>query len=420
MTGCQNDEIVEETTNVNDEEFVDQKPLGFQEEWETIEGKYIVFLKEEKIASKFPGLIPDEETVKTERENFSDDEKPNVIQKNGKESPFRSFANTLVNKYSNKKANDVEAVYPSSYGFLVTLSDREAQELSEDEMVDHVGPDEIIAMHFEPLIRTPFIPSNRDGKVEKAPYGINAVGGSHDVEENPQYSPLWVWIVDTGVDRYHPDLNVIHARDFTNDRDNVDGVGHGTHVAGIVAAKADGYGVTGVAAGANIVSVKVLDKDGKGSVSQIVNGLNYIRRNSIPGDVINLSLGGDRQATIDFLIKKFAGTNVNIVMAAGNRARDVSLVSPANNDGPNLYTVGAIDWWNRYQWWSNYGASVDFVAPGLGILSTFPGGKYAYMSGTSMAAPHVSGVLFLGFGSFRSNGTVYYKGRHITKLKHIK
>ncbi|HWP80767.1 MAG TPA: S8 family serine peptidase [Candidatus Acidoferrum sp.] len=235
-----------------------------------------------------------------------------------------------------------------------------------------------------------------------------------------------VAVVDTGVDLSHPDLESNlwsdgggdHGYDFVNDDARPeDENGHGTHVAGIIAAAKNDGGVVGVAYGAQIMAVKVLDGDGSGSYSGIVSGIRYAVENE--ADIINMSLGGFgySQAMADVLaLAQNAG--VLVVVAAGNEAHPTAyagddyygaFVTPA--DMPGVLTVMAMDTEENAEgdWlagFSNYdagpgeGVEYELMAPGVDLLSTAPGGGYAYMSGTSMASPVAAGAaaVLMGLG----------------------
>jgi subtilisin family serine protease len=224
-------------------------------------------------------------------------------------------------------------------------------------------------------------------------------------------------IIDTGVQVDHPDLNVFKCVSFVNnptpgvplDSCN-DGHGHGTHVAGTVAAKDDGNGVVGKASGARIWGIKVLSDSGSGSFSDILEGVNYVAANSLTIEVVNMSLGGAGTfAPLETAITNLVNNGVVVVVAAGNSNMDANNFTPART--PAAITVSAIsdsdgkcggsgpptsrgndDFFSTY---SNHGSVVDISSPGTDVYSTYKGGGYATMSGTSMAAPNVAGAAAL-------------------------
>ncbi len=212
-----------------------------------------------------------------------------------------------------------------------------------------------------------------------------------------------VAVLDSGVDYNHPDLDgkTIRGYDFVdNDWYPMDLNGHGTHVAGTVAAETNNaQGVAGMAPNTKILAVRVLNAQGSGSLADIADGIEYAA--DAGAEVINLSLGCDCNTT----------TLKNAVNYAWNKG--VVVVAAAGNDGvsttfePASYTnaiaVAAVDRYDRLASFSNWGASwVDVAAPGVDIASTYPNNGYVYMSGTSMAAPHVAGLAALLAGQGRS------------------
>ena len=228
---------------------------------------------------------------------------------------------------------------------------------------------------------------------QTTPWGITRVGGAGDGTGKT------AWIIDSGIDLSHPDLNTSRAcHVHFAGRDPSDGNGHGTHVAGTVAAKNNSIDVVGVAAGAYVCSVRVLGNSGSGTWEGVVNGVNYVAANGASGDVANMSLGGSgSNATLEQAIIDAAKTGVRFVLAAGNDGADANNFTPARVNGTNIYTISATASNDCLTSWSNWGnPPVDYAAPGASILSTRKGGGTTTMSGTSMAAPHVAGILLLG------------------------
>lgn len=217
-------------------------------------------------------------------------------------------------------------------------------------------------------------------------------------------------ILDTGCQGDHPDLQdrIIGGRNFTEDFDGDldnfdDNNGHGTHVAGTAAAslRQEG-GVAGVAPEAKLLILKVLNGEGSGSYEGIIRGIHHAidweGPNGEKTSVISMSLGGPENIPeLHEAVKRAVDAGIPVICAAGNEGDD----SPATNEYayPGAYAeviqVGAVSFDRKIAPFSNTNDEIDLVAPGVRIYSTYPGGKYATLSGTSMATPHVTGALAL-------------------------
>ncbi|KAI8334591.1 peptidase S8/S53 domain-containing protein [Chlamydoabsidia padenii] len=209
-----------------------------------------------------------------------------------------------------------------------------------------------------------------------------------------------VYVIDDGVNKNHQDFNGRVSWGFSaigNDTTTKIGGGHGTHVSGIIAGQR-----YGVAKNATIVSVQVLGKNGQGTVSSLLTGIQWVVKDAkkhTKKSLVNMSLGIPSIApgadTLNQAITAAAKSGLPIIVAAGNSASDACQVTPAGN--PNVYTVGASDNTDTLDYRSCYGKCVDIIAPGINVESDYIGGKNAtaIMSGTSMAAPHLTGIAAL-------------------------
>ncbi|MCX5012565.1 S8 family peptidase [Streptomyces sp. NBC_00555] len=204
-------------------------------------------------------------------------------------------------------------------------------------------------------------------------------------------SGVTAYILDTGIDYNHAEFGgrATFGYDAIADgRNGQDCQGHGTHVAGTVA------GATyGVARKANLVSVRVLGCDGKGTWSGIIAGMDWVAKNAKQPAVLNGSLGGDKSAAVNDAATALSDAGVLPVIAAGNDAKDACNVSPAS--AARVLTVAASNEWDEETSFSNYGPCVSLYAPGQAIVSAKLGGGSVSLDGTSMAAPHVAGVAAL-------------------------
>jgi len=208
-------------------------------------------------------------------------------------------------------------------------------------------------------------------------------------------SGVIIAIVDSGVDLDHPDLlgKMTPGYDFVND-DNLadDDFGHGTHVAGIAAAKTNnGVGIAGVSWDSRIMPVKVLNSGGVGDTGDVAEGITYAADNG--AKVINLSLGGEGYDQAEKDAIDYAYDKGCVICAAMGNANSSNVMYPAGFD--NVIAVGAIDITGSRAGFSNYGAHIDVVAPGQDIYSCYNNGDYGYQTGTSMATPFVAGLCAL-------------------------
>jgi subtilisin family serine protease len=206
-----------------------------------------------------------------------------------------------------------------------------------------------------------------------------------------------VAVIDTGINSNHHELSdkVDGGYNAITDCDRQDcwqdDNGHGTHVAGTIAAKRDDKGVVGVAPRARLYAVKVLDSEGSGNLSDVIKGIVWCANNGI--QVANMSLGSPMpNDTMQRALKYAKAKGVIVVAAAGNSGGSVGYPGAYKDE---VITVSASDWEDKIASFSSRGPEVQFIAPGVSILSSAIDGDYATMSGTSMATPHVTGLAAL-------------------------
>ncbi len=286
------------------------------------------------------------------------------------------------------------------HGFAGTVPDARLARLVKDPDVDYIEPDQVATIVGKPGTKPP-----PPSPSQTIPTGVNRIGLS-----SINASGIGIAIIDTGIDLDHPDLRVVGNVTFvTATRSGDDDNGHGTHCAGIAAAIDNGIGVRGVAPGAQLYAVKVLSRSGSGSYSAVIAGVDWVAARPDKIQVANMSLGGPPSTTLNNAISKAVAAGIAFCVAAGNDGADASNYSPANcpaalavsaivdTDGACGGLGGATGYGadDTFASFSNFGPYVHIAAPGVNIYSTYKGGGYATMSGTSMAAPHVTGAAAL-------------------------
>ncbi|KUG03768.1 hypothetical protein ASZ90_018803 [hydrocarbon metagenome] len=288
-----------------------------------------------------------------------------------------------IKDYVNKKGGKIKADFNIVNGLAVTLENDDIAGLKDLKGVKEVGPD--VQVHAS------------DIELDNS-WGVKRIGAG-TVHANNQGANINVAVIDTGIYHSHSDLNANYrgGYDFVNnDSDPLDDNGHGTHVAGIIAAEDDNSGVVGVAPQASLYALKVLDASGSGYVSNIILALDWCCTNG-EIDVINMSLGAavDAAGFHDAVIRAYEA-GIVIVAAAGNsgkyNGKGDSIEYPARYE--EVIAVGAVDSSDIRAYFSSTGPLLELAAPGVSILSCVPGG-YGYKSGTSMASPYVAGTAAL-------------------------
>lgn len=248
----------------------------------------------------------------------------------------------------------------------------------------------------------PYKINQQEEMVNEVPKGVEMIQAP-SIWSKSKGTGVKIAILDTGCDLDHPDLKdrIIGGKNFTDDDNSnqekfEDYNGHGTHVAGTIAASENKAGVTGVAPEAELLIVKVLNKDGSGQYEWIINGINYAVEQQ--ADIISMSLGGPNDVPeLHEAIKNAVNNQVLVVCAAGNEGDGDENTDELAYPGcyNEVISIGAVNLERESSQFSNSHPEIDLVAPGEDILSTFLNGKYASLSGTSMATPHVTGALAL-------------------------
>ena len=277
---------------------------------------------------------------------------------------------------------------------LKHVSDARLAHLAEDADVEAIYPDAVAWASGKPAPAP---------VAESVPAGVNRIGADEIANKG---AGVVVCIVDTGIDYLHADLagNYLGGQDFiNNDADPRDDNGHGTHVAGTVAAVDNDTNVIGVAPEAKLLAAKVLNRRGSGSYSAITAGVNYCVAQG--AEVINMSLGGSyNDPTLAAALAAAKAAGATIVVAAGNESKNLDLEGNARYPASygtvitvSAAVVGATDLGADITWasFTNYGTAVDIAAPGMSVVSDKMGGGVTSKNGTSMASPHVAGAAAL-------------------------
>lgn len=289
----------------------------------------------------------------------------------------------LVKKVDGVKVKDLNLID----GKAVLLSPQAEKDLVRQAGVLRIDDDVEVV-----VLERPVLSLIKVQQTEVLPWGVDRID-AEKIWTTTTGDPIKVAVIDTGIDLRHPDLlsnikggyNAINPRKSPND-DN----GHGTHVAGTMAAIKNTIGVVGVGPKINLYAVKVLGSSGSGYLSDVIEGLDWAIANGM--QVVNMSLGTSSNVlSFKEAIQRVNAAGIVQVAAAGNNGGAVNY--PAAY--PEVIAVSAVDNKDKIASWSSRGSEIDLAAPGVSIYSTYRGSTYKTLSGTSMASPHVTGVAAL-------------------------
>ncbi|MDZ4795053.1 MAG: S8 family serine peptidase [Bacteroidota bacterium] len=415
-----------------------------QKEPKAIPGQFIVILKE---SSAKP-------VVKDQKKNDNREQKL-VSNKAAREKNIAKLKSVAKGK-NIKESSVVSEFADVLVGFSAKLTGAEKKALESDPDVEYIVQDYSVELESTKAEENPkengaifpqhdnketrggplwnfidnsFVKNVTTNFAQITPCSVTRAGGPVDGSTKL----TWIWIVDTGIDLDHPDLNVMtnatYAKSFVAGETVDDGNGHGTHCAGVAAAKNNTFGTVGVSAGARVVPVKVLNNMGSGSFSTILAGINHIAMYDISGDVVNLPIGGGPMANcennhpaIRDAIRNLglAGTHVVISAGSDGNCNGVSSFFPGCINGTRVYSVGTLNCDLTRASYSNGGAGVDWLAVGTGTYSTFKNGGYITWSGTANASACVAGVIHArgGLAGPANGGDISFCGT-IKPLAHL-
>jgi len=419
LNSCSTEESVDltEETNLTIEESISLDEATVIPEADAIPGEYIIAFKEDDTERNFNNYQATERGGTPELSSIKE---------------FYTQKSLQVLNENNINSRNLSTVYTGIFqGFHAkNLTDDDIKTLKLDERIAFIEPNLALTANFP-------VPQKPEGFSEKELEEITASTSSRDSQlSNGEFLPWGVeyvgrrnnansgriaWIIDSGI-APHPDLTIITglSRSFVggNWRDQN---GHGTHVAGTVAARNNGSGVIGVAFGTSLVAVRVLNAAGSGSTNAILSGVDYVYNNATSGDVFNYSVGFSQRFTSTAIDNAFRRLDNRIygALAAGNSNDDTQFYSPQRIRTSRTWMVGSIDRSNKQpSSFSNFGRSVDRWAPGRDVWSTWLNGGFNRISGTSMASPHVAGVLVArGNNSVGTQGSVSKGGRTASRAR---
>ena len=320
-----------------------------------IKGQYIVVLKDDAVAQNM-----------------------GLFSSNAAEQAIQMMTENLSRKYQAQ----VQRTYTKALkGGTFTLSEKAAQKLAQDPNVLLVEEDQIVSINATQ--------NNATWGIDRVDQRDLPLSGTYTY--NTTASNVNAYIIDTGILNSHSEFggrSVSGIDTVDNDNDATDCNGHGTHVAGTV-----GGSTYGIAKSVNLIGVRVLNCSGSGTLSGVIDGIDWVASNHTKPAVANMSLGGGASSSIDTAVANLVSAGVTVVVAAGNDNSSACNYSPARE--PSAITVGSTTSSDSRSSFSNYGSCLDIYAPGSSITSAWHTGGTNTISGTSMASPHVAGVAAL-------------------------
>ena len=311
--------------------------------------------------------------------NYNGKEKKYIVKLKNPDNADKLIKSNLMKGNLSKKTERAKFIQ-------VNLNDSEKELLTKDQDVEYIEVDSTVNIASIGKVKKDI----KTVSTETTPWGIHSIGADLIDAKNMQGNNIKIAILDTGISK-HEDLKISGGVSFVpNHEQYADDNGHGTHVAGTVAAINNKIGVVGVAPRSDIYAVKVLDQNGGGTYSQVINGIYWAIDNKM--DIISMSFGGSEDSrALHEAILEAEKQGILIVAAAGNRGSGQETeLYPAFY--PEVISVGAVTKAHQRASYSSTGSELDLMAPGTSVLSTTSDGGYGILSGTSMAAPHVTGA----------------------------
>ena len=402
LSSCRDDKLItseNNSTRVTPTLAIESKTI--------ILGEYLIYIKEEAIAPVVEYAGKHYFASRKEKIAFFD-EKSLIVQKQ-----LESFLAEL-NINSSQVTNFYTALHA---GFAIKLTSEEYLRLSNNDKVSTIEHDAI--QLSDPTITSKPIVDNSNRSIPK----FNSCGTTiHGSQPSNSYIKPTVWVLDTGIDTDHPDLNICQwlSRSFIPNTTVEDCHGHGTAIAGIIGAKDNSIGTLGISPNAPIAALKISDCQNNYRTSHLLAAINFVASRGFRNDVVNLSIGAyspscgtgsNANHPHQQVIRALGAQQMYVVISAGNDNKSANDYYPACINGPYIYTVANMDCNKKFYTTSNYadnssGWPIDWIATGVNIPAPGLNLKYFNWTGTSFSAPHVAGIIHAKGCPPRHVGTV--------------
>jgi subtilisin family serine protease len=306
------------------------------------------------------------------------------------ETPSVQAREALLQNFATQHGGELIRTYVVALnGGVIRMNEAKAKALANHPFISYIEQDSVIQL---------IVPMGTTSQNPTPSWGLDRID-QYSLPLNSAYSynndgtGVNAYVIDTGIRISHSEFNGRATLGYDVIKGNNKGGdcnGHGTHVAGTIG------GINyGVAKNVNLIAVRVLNCKGSGTTSGIIAGIDWVTKNASRPAVANMSLGGGASTSLDTAVSNSVNAGISYVVAAGNSSQDACVSSPSSV--PSAITVGATDQTDTRPSWSNFGKCLDLFAPGVSITSAWKDSNTAVntISGTSMATPHVAGVVAL-------------------------